>query len=54
MEIDAFILIGGRSSRFGHDKSTVMIEGQTLIERTAETVSKAIPSARITLVAASD
>jgi len=54
MEIDAFILIGGRSSRFGHDKSTVMIEGQTLIERTAETVSKAIPAARITLVAAND
>ena len=54
MEIDAFILIGGRSSRFGHNKSTVVIDGQTLVERTAETVSKVFPSARITLVAASD
>jgi len=54
VDIDAFILIGGRSSRFGHDKSTVMIEGKTLVERTAESVSKAIPSARITLVAGSD
>jgi len=54
MDIDAFILVGGRSGRFGHDKSMVTIEGKTLVERTAETVSKANTSARITLVAASD
>jgi len=54
MNIDAFILVGGRSTRFGRDKATVSIEGDTLVERTAKTIRKAIPLARIALVAASD
>ena len=33
MNIDAFILVGGRSSRLGHDKPFVEIGGITLVER---------------------
>jgi molybdopterin-guanine dinucleotide biosynthesis protein A len=33
MDIDAFILIGGRSERFGRDKAFVEFEGETLAAR---------------------
>ena len=35
MDIDAFILIGGRSSRLGTDKAFVELDGQTLAARAA-------------------
>ena len=54
MDIEAFILIGGKSSRFGRDKATFLFEGTTLTERTAETIRNAFPSAGTTLVAADD
>lgn len=52
MDIEGFILAGGRSSRFGENKSEVQFEGRSLTDRTAGTIQKAFPSARVTLVAA--
>lgn len=54
MDIDAFILVGGKSRRFGRDKATFPFEGTTLAERTAATIRNAFPSAGITLVAADE
>ncbi len=42
MDIDAFILIGGRSSRFGSDKAFAEFGGQTLAVHAAETVEEAL------------
>jgi molybdenum cofactor guanylyltransferase len=42
MELEAFILIGGRSSRFGRDKALFQIDGVTLAERTANTIAAAL------------
>lgn len=50
-QIDSFILIGGHSSRFGSPKALLKLDGQPLLERTAETIAKTIPETRITLVA---
>ena len=33
--IDGFVLVGGRSSRMGRDKSALTISGQTFVERAA-------------------
>jgi molybdopterin-guanine dinucleotide biosynthesis protein A len=52
MEIDAFILVGGRSRRFGEDKASLQFKGESLIGRTAATIQKAVSPPRITLVAA--
>jgi molybdopterin-guanine dinucleotide biosynthesis protein A len=52
MTIDSFILIGGRSSRMGRDKALVEFGGQTLAERAMNTVSEALPEAKVTFVAA--
>ncbi|QQS40943.1 MAG: molybdenum cofactor guanylyltransferase [Acidobacteriota bacterium] len=38
---EAFILAGGMSSRMGRDKASVEFEGETLIERTANTLKEA-------------
>lgn len=54
MNIDSFILIGGRSSRFGADKPFVEIDGETLAARTARIVSRAFPEASIYFVAGFD
>lgn len=53
-EIEAFILIGGRSLRFGSDKAFHIHEGKTLAQRAAETVEAALPGVSITYVAAAD
>jgi molybdopterin-guanine dinucleotide biosynthesis protein A len=50
-QIDSFILIGGRSSRFGSPKALLKLDGQPLLDRTAETLTAALPETRITLVA---
>jgi len=50
MNLDAFILIGGRSSRLGTDKAFVELGGQTLAERAANTVEQAFPNVNIRFV----
>src|SRR5688572_26563855 len=50
---EAFILIGGRSSRLGIDKAFVELSGRTLLQRAIDTVRSALPSAVITAVAGS-
>lgn len=52
MEIEAFILVGGRSSRFGRDKSAVEFGDKTLVERIVANIFAGIAPPRITLVAA--
>ncbi len=54
MNIEAFILIGGKSSRFGRDKATTNFAGATLVERTSATVRQAFSTSHITLVAANE
>jgi len=45
--IEAFILAGGASSRMGTDKARLLLEGQTLIERIANTLLKVASSVTI-------
>jgi len=54
MDIEAFILIGGRSSRFGSDKAFFEFEGETLATRTAKTIEAALSEPRITFVTAAE
>ncbi|MBK8466274.1 MAG: molybdenum cofactor guanylyltransferase [Chloracidobacterium sp.] len=51
MDLDAFILIGGRSSRLGTDKAFVELGGKTLAVRSADIVETALSPNRITFVA---
>ncbi len=52
--IDAFILIGGRSSRLGTDKAFVELGGQTLAARAIANIRSGLPSSeRIAMVAGS-
>ena len=53
-DLDAFILIGGRSSRLGVDKAFVEIGGERLAARAARTVTAALDLAKVTFVAAAD
>jgi len=52
MNIDAFILIGGKSSRFGADKAFVEFDDELLSSRIARVVREAISSEHITFIAA--
>ena len=54
MDIDAFILIGGRSSRFGSDKAFAEFGGKTLVERAVETVESALSPEKVRFVAGSE
>jgi molybdenum cofactor guanylyltransferase len=54
MELEAFVLIGGKSSRFGSDKALAEIGGVTLAERAANTISLALSPKNIYLVAADE
>lgn len=47
LDIDAFILAGGASRRMGTDKSQLLIDHQTFIERIAETLSNVTDSVSI-------
>ena len=49
--IEAYILIGGRSSRLGRDKAFVELGGITLLERAVGTVQAASSFERVTVVA---
>ncbi len=52
MQTDAYILIGGSSSRMGRDKATLAFGETTLAGRAAAIVHAALPNARVTFVAA--
>jgi molybdopterin-guanine dinucleotide biosynthesis protein A len=52
MEIEAFILIGGKSSRMGRDKALLKLGGVTLAERAVKTTAEALTPKQIYLVAA--
>jgi len=51
MNIDCFVLIGGRSSRLGRDKATVEIGGMPLALRAVRTIQNALEPERVTFVA---
>jgi molybdopterin-guanine dinucleotide biosynthesis protein A len=46
-QTEAFILAGGASSRMGTDKSRLTIEGQSFIERIAETLLQVTPKVTV-------
>ncbi len=52
MQMDAYILIGGRSSRMGRDKASLELEKATLAERAASLAGSALPDATVKYVAA--
>src|SRR5688572_5425336 len=52
-QFEAFILIGGRSSRLGTDKAFVELGGMTLAERAVANVRDGLSPERITMVAGS-
>ena len=52
MNIESFILIGGRSSRLGTDKARVELGGRTLLQRSIDAVREALPLSTVTAVAA--
>lgn len=52
--VDAFILIGGRSMRLGQDKAFAALGGQTLAERAANVAQIALSPKRITFVAGAE
>jgi molybdopterin-guanine dinucleotide biosynthesis protein A len=54
MDVDAYILIGGRSSRFGSDKAFVELDGEILASRAARITKTALDPKGIAFVAASD
>lgn len=54
MDIDSFILIGGRSRRLGRDKAFVEVDGETLAERAARTIESGLSPSHITFVAAAE
>lgn len=53
MQIESFILVGGRSTRFGVDKATFEFEGETLADRTARVTETALATAPAVFVTAS-
>lgn len=54
MDIEAYILIGGRSSRLGRDKAFVEIGGKTLAERALDMVRSSGIALKTTFVAGSE
>lgn len=54
MDIEAFILIGGRSSRLGRDKAFVEVGGETLARRSLKTLTESGVVSKTTFVAGSE
>jgi molybdenum cofactor guanylyltransferase len=54
MDIEAYILIGGRSSRLGRDKAFVEIGGMTLAKRALDMVRESGIASKTTFVAGSE
>lgn len=53
MDVESYILIGGRSLRLGPDKAFVNLGGETLAMRASRTVSIALGTNRISFISAS-
>ena len=51
MKIEAYILVGGRSTRFGSDKALAVIDGATLAERAYTRMSDAFGKENVCFVA---
>lgn len=54
MNIEAFILVGGRSRRFGSPKATAVVGGEQMAVRIAEAISKALGGSKVRIVAANE
>lgn len=54
MSLEAYILVGGHSKRFGRPKATFEVAGRSLTERTAATIRDALPGCRLRIVAANE
>jgi len=54
VSIETFILVGGRSTRFGSNKAVAELNGQSILEKMATAVRTALPDSRIRLIAAND
>ena len=54
MNVEAFILAGGKSSRYGTDKALMKIEGHSVVEMIAAAIHEALPESKIRLVASGD
>jgi molybdopterin-guanine dinucleotide biosynthesis protein A len=54
MEIEAFVLIGGSSSRLGQDKALLKLDSCTLAQRAVNTVKEALSCSQIYLAAANE
>jgi molybdenum cofactor guanylyltransferase len=54
MDIEAYILIGGCSSRLGRDKAFVRVAGTSLAQRAIETVRRSKVAGKLTCVTGSD
>ncbi len=51
-DLEGYVLIGGKSSRFGRDKALLELGGVTLAEKAASTISMALSPKQIFLAAA--
>lgn len=47
---DAYVLVGGRSSRLGRDKAFVPVAGRTLLDRAVAAIREGLGDARVTAV----
>jgi molybdopterin-guanine dinucleotide biosynthesis protein A len=54
LDIEAYILIGGRSRRFGSDKAFFELEGESLAARAVRTLEAVSADMRVTFVASSE
>jgi len=54
MSVEAFILAGGSSSRFGSPKVLMQIGGRSVVESIAAAVREALPDAKVRLVTSSN
>jgi molybdopterin-guanine dinucleotide biosynthesis protein A len=53
MNIDGFVLVGGRSSRLGEDKASLLFGSETLAVRAARVIEGSIENCHVRLVASS-
>ncbi len=54
MNIEAFILVGGRSRRFGSPKATAVVGGEKMAVRIADAIGTALGGSKVRIVAANE